>query len=144
MKLSSEQISLMRWIKAQATPVSQQNMEDHQAPGYTSQRIETMVTVGLLDRSIAFNGSGNWYGVYQVSDKGSAALSETAQIADQQTKEEAQKIESMELQRKQTQIAERTYKAAVIQIAVSLGTFILGLFAEHYAGVLNWLFRLFQ
>lgn len=140
--LAPEQIDLLSWLNKQIKPLSFWQMEQMKAPFYTRPRAEKMYKEGLLDRDFRVNSAGDTYGVYSISDKGKATLLEAQQIADKQTKEKAQQEESLELQRKQTHIAEKTYKATVVQIGISLVTFVCGLFFEHCTGIIGFFFGL--
>lgn len=135
--LAPEQIDLLVWLNNQVRPVSQNEMQTLNAPGYTWNRIEKMRETGLIDRNIHGDFHGHTYGVYTISDQGKAALLEAQQMADQQAKEKAQQEESLELQRKQTRISEKSYRATVVQVIISLLSFILGLLVEHYTGLVD-------
>jgi len=143
MLLSPEQIELLSWLNEQTEQLSCWKMGKMNAPSFTRPRVEKMYKSGLLDRDFGFNEKGEPFGKYNISDKGRAALLEAKQISDQQAQEKAQQEESLELQRKQACIAEKTYKAAVVQTAISLISFILGLLVEHYTGFINFFCELF-
>lgn len=136
--LAPEQIDLLSWLNKQIKPLSFWQMEQMKAPFYTRPRAEKMYKEGLLDRDFRVNSAGDTYGVYSISDKGKATLLEAQQIADKQAKEKAQQEESLELQRKQTRISEKSYRATVVQIIISLLSFGLGLLVEHYTGLVGF------
>ena len=136
--LAPEQIDLLSWLNKQIEPLSFWQMGKMEAPSFTRLRVEKMYKDGLLDRNFRTNADGHTYGVYTISDKGKAALLEAQQMADQHAKEKAQQEESLELQRKQTRISEKSYRATVVQIIISLLSFVLGLLVEHYTGLIGF------
>ena len=141
--LSPAQIALMTWLEKQSEPKSKAQMEVAGAPGYTSDRVEEMRTQELLKRGMRFDLHGKHYGIYEVSDKGKAALLELEQERNQQAEEERR----YEIQRQQTEtqigLSRQQTRLALIQTIIALVSFIVGLVVEHYVGLLGLLTGLF-
>ena len=141
--LSPEQIALMTWLEQQSEPKSKAQMEEASAPGYTSDRVEEMRTQGLLKRGMGFDLHGRHFGIYEVSDKGKAALLEIEQKRNQQAEEERR----YEIQRQQTEtqisLSRQQTRLTLIQTVIALVSFIAGLVVEHYVGLLGLLTGLF-
>ena len=141
--LSPEQIALMTWLEQQSEPKSMMQMEAAKAPGYTSDRLEEMRTQGLLKRGMGFDLHGRHFGIYEVSDKGKAALLEIEQKRNQQAEEERR----YEIQRQQADLqnalSAKQTKLALIQTIIAVVSFVTGLFCEHYIGLLDLLLRWF-
>lgn len=141
--LSPEQIALMTWLEQQSEPQSKAQMEEAGAPGYTSDRVEEMRTQELLKRRTRFDLHGRYWGIYEVSDKGKAALLEIEQKRNQQAEEERR----YEIQRQQTEtqigLSRQQTRLMLIQTVIALVSFIAGLVVEHYVGLLGLLTGLF-
>ena len=140
---SPEQIALMTWLIQQPEPVSKAQMEEVNAPGYTSDRVEEMRAEGWLKRTLDIGMHGDIIGRYEVSDKGKAALLEIEQKRNQQAEEERR----YEIQRQQTEtqigLSRQQTRLMLIQTVIALVSFIAGLVVEHYVGLLGLLTGLF-
>ena len=126
--LSQEQYELLAWLRDQGQPVSMREMERRQAPGFTSQRVESMRKAGLIDRSMGAE-DGELVAVYTISDKGRATLSEFEEKRRQQAQQKRQQ--------------RFDNKIAVAQVLVPFITFLLGLVVEHFAGIVAWVLSRF-
>ena len=140
---SPEQIALMTWLIQQPESVSKAQMEEVNAPGYTSSRVEEMRADGWLKRTLDVDIHGDIIGRYEVSDKGKAALLELEQKRNQQAQEERR----YEVQHQQTEtqirLSRQQTRLTLIQTIIALISFITGLVVEHYVGLLGLLTGLF-
>lgn len=120
--LIPEQIALLQWILEQDHAVSKQNMKISDAPGYTSNRVENMRKEGFLERHLGIEND-EIEGLYTVSDKGKALLLEHEEHCRKESESQAQ-------QKFQNRIS-------LAQVLLPIITFVLGLLAEHFGGVVD-------
>lgn len=129
--LTKDQASLLDWLEQQPEAVAKQDMEDQRAPGYTSQRVEDLREVGHLIREIAFYQSGHHYGIYRISDKGKAALSEFKQQHQDRAEHKAERKK------------DRKFQLLNTLLGAFSGAF-LTLLIEHFDVIVKFLLALFQ
>lgn len=121
--LNQERVKLLLWLRNRPEPVSMNQMDQLQAPGFSWERVEKLKKEDLLSWTYIAGEDGNLVAGYFVSDKGLAIL----EAMEQERKKEA---EAKRQQRFQNQMT-------IAQVLIPLVTFLLGLVIEHYAGLIS-------
>lgn len=139
--LSQDQIDLLQWLADQQEPPMLSQFSD--APGFTRERLVSLEKETLVDRLLDI-AENQIVGRYKVNDRGQAVLLKLEQIRRQETEEKERRAQDRELADTQTAIARSQNRILIAQTIIALVSFIVGLFAEHYGRILDWLFRLFR
>lgn len=151
--LSSDQIALLRWL-VENEPKTLSEMREADAPGYSDNRVEQMRKAGWLDARLRFGRIGGpTVAEYSVSDRSRAFLEKLAQDeaerAQREAKEQAAKAErQIERAQDRADAAARvrsqnksTIVAAILQVTIP---FILGIIAEHWFSIYEFVVSLFR
>lgn len=142
--LSQEQISLLQWLSEQSKPLSMLQIAQENAPGFTRERLANLETEAHLVERLLGTENGQLIGRYQISDKGRAVLLKIEQELRQAAEEKERRAQDRELAEAQTSIARSQNRILIVQTIITLVSFVAGLLAEHFVGLIDTVLSLFR